>query len=148
MEPASAAAATDSISSLISGGGLVIGGAALAKLIDAALSMWRSRHQRTEITPQPLEVREAPAYVRCEDCIRRHAEVDKRHGDLEQEVRADRRALHDSLGAIRAAIVESDRKAEERSRNMHKRIDPLVTAVAQASTSIDNHLADHRAKNA
>ena len=128
--------------------GLTIGGAALTTIGGLVGAWLRARHGRTEITPQPLEVREAPAYVRCEDCIRRHAEVDKRHGDLEQEVRADRRALHDSLGAIRAAIVEGDRKAEERSRNLHKRIDPLVTAVAQASTSIDNHLADHRAKNA
>ena len=128
--------------------GLTIGGAALTTLGGLVGAWLKARHSRTEITPQPLVVREAPAYVRCEDCIRRHAEVDKRHGDLEQEVRADRRALHDSLGAIRSAIVEGDRKAEERSRNLHKRIDPLVTAVAQASTSIDNHLADHRAKNA
>lgn len=128
--------------------GLTIGGAALTTLGGLVGAWLKARHGRTEITPQPLEVREAPAYVRCEDCIRRHAEVDKRHGDLEQEVRADRRALHDSLGAIRSAIVEGDRKAEERSRNLHRRIDPLVTAVAQASTSIDNHLSDHRAKNA
>ena len=128
--------------------GLTIGGAALTTIGGLVGAWLKARHGRTEITPQPLEVREAPAYVRCEDCIRRHAEVDKRHGELEQEVRADRRALHDSLGAIRAAIVEGDRKAEERSRNLHKRIDPLVGAISAATHSIENHLADHRAKNA
>ena len=128
--------------------GLTIGGAALTTLGGLVGAWLKARHGRTEITPQPLEVREAPAYVRCEDCIRRHAEVDKRHGELEQEVRADRHALHDSLGAIRAAIVEGDRKAEERSRNLHKRIDPLVGAIGAATHSIENHLADHRAKNA
>ena len=128
--------------------GLTVGGAALTTIGGLVGAWLKARHGRTEITPQPLEVREAPAYVRCEDCIRRHAEVDKRHGDLEQEVRADRRALHDSLGAIRAAIVEGDRKAEERSRNLHKRIDPLVGAISAATHSIENHLADHRAKNA
>lgn len=128
--------------------GLTVGGAALTTLGGLVGAWLKARHGRTEITPQPLEVRESERYVRCEDCIRRHAEVDKRHGDLEQEARADRRGLAEALGGIRAAIVEGDRKAEERSRNLHKRIDPLVTAVAQASTSIDNHLADHRAKNA
>lgn len=128
--------------------GLTIGGAALTTIGGLVGAWLKARHSRTEITPQPLEVRESPAYVRCEDCIERHRVLDKRHGDLEQEVRADRRALHDSLGAIRSAIVEGDRKAEERSRNLHKRIDPLVGAIAQAGASIENHLSDHRAKNA
>lgn len=125
--------------------GLTIGGAALTTIGGLVGAYLKARHGRTEITPQPLEVRESERYVRCEDCIRRHAEVDKRHGDLEQEVRADRRALSEQLSGIRAAIVEGDRKAEERSRNLHKRIDPLVGAIAQAGASIDNHLADHRA---
>lgn len=145
MEPAAAA---DGISSLIGNGGLVLGGAALAKLIDAALQMWRSRNQRTEITPQPLVVRAETPSRSCEDCIRIHQEVERRHDDLVAEVRADRRGLAEALGGIREAISDGDRKAEERSRNLHKRIDPLVGAISAATHSIENHLADHRAKNA
>ena len=67
---------------------------------------------------------------------------------LVQEVRADRRGLAEALGGIRAALTDNDRKAEERSRNLHKRIDPLVGAISAATHSVENHLADHRAKNA
>ena len=128
--------------------GLTISGAALTA-IGGVVGAWiRARYARTRIEPQPLEVRESERYVRCDDCIRRHQEVDRKHEDLVQEVRADRRSLAEALGGIRKAISDGDRKAEERSRNLHKRIDPLVGAISAATHSIENHLADHRAKNA
>ena len=127
---------------------LTIGGAALTALGSLVGAWLKARHGRTEITPQPLEVRESERYVRCDDCIRRHQDADRQHADLVQEVRADRRGLAEALGGIREALSDNDRKAEERSRNLHKRIDPLVGAIGAATHSIENHLADHRAKNA
>ena len=128
--------------------GLTIGGAALTTLGGLVGAWLRARHGRTEITPQPLVVRAETPSRSCEDCIRIHQEVERRHDDLVAEVRADRRGLAEALGGIREALTDNDRKAEERSRNLHKRIDPLVGAIAQAGASIENHLADHRAKNA
>ena len=40
------------IESIIQGGGCVISGVALAKLIDAAMKAWSARNQRTEVRPQ------------------------------------------------------------------------------------------------
>lgn len=128
--------------------GLTIGGAALTTLGGLVGAWLKARHSRTEITPQPLVVRAETPSRSCEDCIRIHQEVERRHDDLVAEVRADRRGLAEALGGIREAISDGDRKAEERSRNLHKRIDPLVGAISAATHSIENHLADHRAKNA
>ena len=128
--------------------GLTIGGAALTTLGGLVGAWLRARHGRTEITPQPLVVRAETPSRSCEDCIRIHQEVERRHDDLVAEVRADRRGLAEALGGIREALSDNDRKAEERSRNLHKRIDPLVGAIGAATHSIENHLADHRAKNA
>ena len=128
--------------------GLTIGGAALTTIGGLVGAWLKARHGRTEITPQPLVVRAETPSRSCEDCIRIHQEVERRHDDLVAEVRADRRGLAEALGGIREAISDGDRKAEERSRNLHKRIDPLVGAISAATHSIENHLADHRAKNA
>ena len=40
------------IESIIQGGGCVISGVALAKLLDAALRAWSARNQRAEVRPQ------------------------------------------------------------------------------------------------
>ena len=39
--------------SIIQGGGLILSGAAFAKLVDAALKAWSARNQRAEVKPQP-----------------------------------------------------------------------------------------------
>ena len=38
--------------SIIQGGGLILSGAAFAKLLDAALRAWSARNQRAEVRPQ------------------------------------------------------------------------------------------------
>ena len=77
---------------LLQGGGLVLSGAAVAKIADALSKMWAARHQRTEIAPQPLEVKGATQYVTCEQCALRHKEVEKR---LEQGDAAFRELRHE-----------------------------------------------------
>lgn len=80
------------LETLIQGGGLVVSGAAVAKIADALSKMWAARHQKTEIATQPLDVRKAPDYVTCEQCRERHAEVEKR---LEAGDRAFQELRHD-----------------------------------------------------
>jgi hypothetical protein len=56
------------ITSLLEGGGLVIGGAAVMKIIDVVANAYSARNQRTTIYPQPIEVRESPALQSVEEC--------------------------------------------------------------------------------
>lgn len=76
------------IESIIQNGGLILSGAAFAKLVDAAMRAWSARNQRAEVRPQgrpdtfPVDV--ADKYV-------------TRH-EFEQHVR-DNQGDHDNLFA-------------------------------------------------
>lgn len=127
---------------------LLVGGGTAGALITLAGQMIAARmKRRADVGPQPFEVKPSPNYVLCEDCIRRHMDVEKRHDELALEIKGDRQALSEQLSGIRGALSENDLKAEERSRNLHKRIDPLVNAIAGAKANIDNHLEDHRSQH-
>ena len=95
------------IGEIIQGGGLVISGAALVKLLDFALNVWSARHQKTQVEPTPLPVAMADKYVTCEQCALRHAEVEKRFQagntafkELRKEITGMREDLHAGLGKI------------------------------------------------
>ena len=51
------------ISEIIQGGGLVIGGAALAKAADIAARWFAARNSRTTVDPTPLPVEKVDKYV-------------------------------------------------------------------------------------
>lgn len=51
------------ISEIIQGGGLVIGGAALAKVADIAARWFAARNSRTTVEPTPLPVEKVDKYV-------------------------------------------------------------------------------------
>ena len=74
------------------GATIVLGGATAALLLKELFAWLRSRNQRTEIAPQPLEVKGAPKYVTCEQCELRHKDVEKR---LEAGDRAFQELRHD-----------------------------------------------------
>ena len=127
---------------------LIIGSSTAGAMITLIGQYIAARMKKTAtVGPQPFEVKPVPNYVRCEDCIRRHQAVDKRHDELALEIKGDRQALSEQLSGIRTALGENDKKAEERSRNLHKRIDPIVQAIAGAKANIENHLQDHRSHN-
>ena len=99
------------IGEIIQGGGLVISGAALVKLLDFALNVWSARHQKTQVEPTPLPVAMADKYVTCEQCALRHAEVEKRFQagntafkDLRKEITGMREDLHAGLAKINDRI--------------------------------------------
>ena len=51
------------IADIIQGGGLVIGGAALAKVADIAARWFAARNSRTTVEPTPLPVEKVDKYV-------------------------------------------------------------------------------------
>ena len=127
---------------------LVIGSATVGAVLTFLGQVLAARVKQTNrIEPDPLNVKPVPSYVTCEECIRRHLSVDKRHDELEQAIVRERSGLSEQLSGIRVALADNDKKAEERSRNLHKRIDPLVNAIAGAKANIDSHLEDHRAQH-
>jgi hypothetical protein len=127
---------------------LVIGGTAVGAVLTFFGQILAARVKQTnKIEPNPLNVQAVDRYMRCEDCLERHRVVDKRHDELVLEIRSDRQNISEQLGGIRKALSENDRKAEERSVNLHKRIDPLVAAIGGSKEAIENHLQDHRSHN-
>lgn len=51
------------VSEILSSGGLVISGAAVAKLADVMIKAWSARNQKTEVAGQPLRVTQEPKYA-------------------------------------------------------------------------------------
>ena len=101
------------IGDILGGGGLVISGVALGRLLDFALRIWEARHQKTQLEPDPLNVRteEKAVYVTKEEFKEHVAEVEKRFQagntafkDLRKEIAGMREDLHAGLGKINDRI--------------------------------------------
>ena len=121
------------LSEIIQGGGLVLSGGVVMKLLDWARSAWTARNQRTEIAPDPLNVHteKKPSYVPVAECNRRMCEHAERMTRLEGEVKASNAAVIKKLDDI-------DTRAEERALATHRRLDPIIGKVAANSEAIDN----------
>ena len=70
------------ISEIIQGGGLVIGGAALAKLLDFGGRWFAARNSRTEVSPDPLRVEKLDKYVTRDEFARHVGENERAHENL------------------------------------------------------------------
>ncbi len=102
------------VGEIIQGGGLVVGGGLIVKLLDWAKTAWAARNQRTEIAPDPLHVERSPKYVtvqefnkHVDDNARDHENIfarlnanDKLTSKLEgilEGIRDDLKAIKDKL---------------------------------------------------
>ena len=99
--------------SIIQGGGIVLSGALVWKLLDIGYKVWSVRHQKTaakvEPVPLPVHVEKelAEKFVSCEECRLRHAQIEKRFEagntafkELRKEITGMREDLHAGLGKI------------------------------------------------
>lgn len=129
---------------ILTGGGLILSGGALTLIINALLKVWSARNQKNEIGPQPFEVKTIEQWVSRADCMEHRRAIDQRQHDLNQEVSAERANLSAQLSAIRNDLTENDKRAEERSRNLHKRLDPIVEAVGTLKGRVDDHINARR----
>lgn len=71
------------VDSVISGGGLVVSGAALLKLGEVAVKAWQARNQKADvnITPQPVKVERVDRYVTRPEFERHVADDFSAHAD-------------------------------------------------------------------
>lgn len=105
------------LSDIMQGGGLVLSGAAVKWIADAAISAWRSRNQRTEarIEPTPLPVDRQDKYVtrgefnrHVEDNVRDHENLFARlnRNDRETgEIKGMLSSIMDDLRTIKGFML-------------------------------------------
>ena len=96
---------------------ITLGATTVGLLIKEALAWWRERHQKTEIAPQPLEVKGAPEYVTREE-FRKHADDNARdHENLfsrlnrndreTSEIKGMLAGIRDDLSAIKNKLFRT-----------------------------------------
>ena len=84
------------LTDILQGGGLVLGGAAVAKIIDAVVRIYGNRHQRTEVTPQPLEVCASKQYRTLDECR-----------VIEERNRSDHENIFFRISALEKSMAEN-----------------------------------------
>lgn len=98
---------------IIQGGGIVVSGVLVAKLLDLGYKVWSTRHQKTRIEPQPLPVKthRAEEFVMKEEFKEHVAEVQRRFEagntafkELRKEITGMREDLHAGLARINDRI--------------------------------------------
>ena len=121
------------VDTILQGGGLVISGAAVMKLGEAALKAWSARNQKTEIAPDPLNVRneKKPVYVTVGECNRRMCEQAERIERIESEVKQ-------SNAAVIAKLDTLDQRSEERAQATHRRLDPFVQELGAVRGKVES----------
>ena len=113
---------------VIQGGGLVVSGALVAKAGDWFMAWLRARSQKTEITPDPLNVRnqKVPVYVTVGEFNRRMDETNARVTRI--------KANNDR---VMQKLDEIDTRNEERSTKTHQRLDPLVEEIGRLRGKVE-----------
>ncbi len=120
------------VDTIIQGGGLVLSGGVVVKLLDWARSAWTARNQRTEIAPDPLNVKneKKPVYVTV-------GEFNTRLGKVEQDIKDLRGDIQSSNAAVLAKLDENDQRSEERARQTHLRLDPFIKELGAVHGKMD-----------
>ena len=120
------------LSEIIQGGGLVLSGGVVMKLLDWARSAWTARNQRTEIAPDPLNVKneKKPVFVTV-------GEFNTRLGKVEQDIKDLRGDIQSSNAAVLAKLDENDQRSEERARQTHLRLDPFIRELGAVHGKMD-----------
>lgn len=68
---------------LLQSGGLFVSGAALTIIVNALVKVWTARNQKTEIAPQPLDVKLKETFASKDDNDVDHKEIFNRISALE-----------------------------------------------------------------
>ena len=108
------------------GSTIILGSTTIGLLIKEFFAWRRSRSQKTEITPDPLHVEKTGPFVTCGECKQHRAAIGKRIDTIETSTRT-----------IISKLDEIDTRAEQRSENLHRRLDPIIEKVAANSAKID-----------
>ena len=109
----------------VDGISLTVGGAAVSALAGVAGAFIKAKFGKTQI-PQPMETQQVGPFVTCGECKQHRAAIGKRIDTIETSTRT-----------IINKLDEIDNRAEQRSENLHRRLDPIIEKVAANSAKID-----------
>ena len=109
----------------VDGISLTMGGAAVTALAGVAGAFIKAKWGKTSI-PQPMETSQVGPFVTCGECKQHRAAIGKRIDTIET-----------TSHAILAKLDEIDTRAEVRSENLHRRLDPVIEKVAANSAKIE-----------
>ena len=109
----------------VDGINLAIGGSAVTAIAGVAGAWIKARFGKTQI-PQPMEPSQVGPYVTCGECKQHRAAIGKRLDTVESSTRT-----------IINKPAEIDTRAEQRSENLHRRLDPIIEKVASNSAKVD-----------
>ena len=109
----------------VDGISLTMGGAAVSAIAGVAGAFIKAKWGKTSI-PQPLTTKEADRFMTCGECKQHRAAIGKRIDTIET-----------TSHAILAKLDEIDTRAEVRSENLHRRLDPVIEKVAANSAKVE-----------
>ena len=109
----------------VDGINLAIGGGAVTAIAGVVGAYIKAKFGKTEI-PQPMETQQVGPFVTCGECKQHRAAIGKRVGTIE-----------DSTRTIINRLEDIDNRAEQRSENLHRRLDPIIEKVAANSSKVE-----------
>ena len=109
----------------VDGVNLAIGGTAVTAIAGVVGAYIKAKFGKTQI-PQPMETSQVGPFVTCGECKQHRAAIGKRIDTIETSTRT-----------IINKLDEIDTRAEQRSENLHRRLDPIIEKVAANSAKID-----------
>ena len=109
----------------VDGISLTMGGAAVSAIAGVAGAFIKAKWGKTSI-PQPMETSQVGPFVTCGECKQHRLAIGKRIDTIETSTRT-----------ILQKLDEIDTRAEVRSENLHRRLDPVIEKVAANSAKIE-----------
>ena len=109
----------------VDGVSLTMGGAAVSAIAGIAGAWIKAKYGKTTV-PQPLETREAEKFVTCDQCAEHRKAINARIDDIGP-----------ALGRVFKKLDENDKRAEERSIQTHRRLDPLVEEIGRLRGKVE-----------
>ena len=109
----------------VDGINLAIGGSAVTAIAGVVGAYIKAKLGKTEI-PQPMETSQVGPFVTCGECKQHRAAINKRIDTIESSTRT-----------IINKLDEIDTRAEQRSENLHRRLDPIIEKVAANSAKVE-----------
>lgn len=109
----------------VDGVNLAIGGGAVTAIAGVVGAYIKAKFGKTHI-PQPMETSQVGPFVTCGECKQHRAAIGKRIDTIESSTRT-----------IINKLDEIDTRAEQRSENLHRRLDPIIEKVAANSAKVE-----------
>lgn len=109
----------------VDGVNLAIGGGAVTAIAGVVGAYIKAKFGKTQI-PQPMETQQVGPFVTCGECKQHRAAIGKRIDTIETSTRT-----------IINKLDEIDTRAEQRSENLHRRLDPIIEKVAANSAKVE-----------